>query len=111
MGDGSTCKQTSRCQAGGSIVQNKQGGGAKKVPFKLPSYEKEDCDFGIHSVGFDCNPPASTVPPQTPQIPTSTRPSQSSPVISSPVLSIPSKSEERPTTLLIPPPSIPVPPF
>ena len=54
MPDGSVCRQTARCGTEGSTVQNSQCGGAKQVKVK------GDCNFGFHSIGFDCSPPVST---------------------------------------------------
>ena len=71
MPDGTTCKQTAKCKKDGSIVENKQCGGAKEVKFKLPQGSKEKCDLGIHYVDFDCNPapepPKSSSAPPPPR--------------------------------------------
>ncbi|KAI1307534.1 hypothetical protein F5Y03DRAFT_122825 [Xylaria venustula] len=57
MPDGSTCKQRSSCQASGTTVKNTQCGGATDVTVVYPSQPdkgKDSCDYGIHSIGFDC---------------------------------------------------------
>jgi hypothetical protein len=61
MPDGSVCKHSVPCSAGGSIVKNTQCGGAISVSFSHgkpsssgPSSNKGDCDLNIHSVGFAC---------------------------------------------------------
>ena len=57
MEDGSTCKHTTRCSAGGSVVPNTQCGGAKHVSFKVPDYEtKDNYELDIYKIDFDCNP-------------------------------------------------------
>lgn len=64
MTDGSTCKHTASCSAGGSTVENSQCGGATSVTFKLPDHAKNStCDVGVHNIGFDCSSAASTVQP------------------------------------------------
>ena len=66
MSDGSTCKHTSSCSSSGSAVANSQCGGATSVTFQVPSSAKNSsCQVGIQSVGFDCGPPAATVPPHS----------------------------------------------
>ncbi|KKY14316.1 putative extracellular serine-threonine rich protein [Diplodia seriata] len=55
MPDGSTCKHTSSCSSGGTTVKNEQCGGATSVTWKLPdNSDNEDCEFGIHSIGWEC---------------------------------------------------------
>ncbi|KAI0975526.1 hypothetical protein F4678DRAFT_273796 [Xylaria arbuscula] len=57
MPDGSTCKHRSSCQASGTTVKNTQCGGATDVTVVYPSQPdkgKDSCDYGIHSIGFDC---------------------------------------------------------
>jgi CFEM domain len=66
MPGGSTCKQTSSCSSGGSIVKNTQCGGAKNVTVVYPSQSsgsgkgKSSCSIGLHSIGFDCSSASST---------------------------------------------------
>ncbi|KAE9365225.1 hypothetical protein N431DRAFT_473299 [Stipitochalara longipes BDJ] len=66
MPGGSTCKQTSSCSSGGSIVKNSQCGGAKNVTVVYPSQSsgagkgKSSCSIGVHSIGFDCSSASST---------------------------------------------------
>lgn len=56
--NGDVCKHTAPCSTAGSTITNSQCGGATSVTFHLPSHsEHEDCDVGIHHVGFDCGPP------------------------------------------------------
>lgn len=55
MPDGSTCKHTASCSSGGTVVKNEQCGGATSVTWKLPdNSDNEDCEFGIHSIGWEC---------------------------------------------------------
>jgi hypothetical protein len=62
MPDGSVCKHSVPCSAGGSIVKNSQCGGAISVSFSHgkpsggASSNKGDCNLNIHSVGFACGP-------------------------------------------------------
>ncbi|KAK4495795.1 hypothetical protein PRZ48_013063 [Zasmidium cellare] len=78
MPDGSTCKEVHSCNAGGTVIQNSQCGGARSVTFKPAGDKSSGCNIGVHSVGFNCGsassiPPAysSTAPPSysTPSIP------------------------------------------
>ncbi|KAK8873766.1 adhesin protein Mad1 [Apiospora arundinis] len=67
MPDGSTCKHRTPCKKSGTYVKNSQCGGAKNVTVivpKQPAVPKETCNFGFHSVTFDCNSKSSTVPPK-----------------------------------------------
>ena len=66
MPDGSTCHETHSCSEGGSVFQNSQCGGAKSVTFKPGKNAPPGCSIGVHSVGFHCGPPASTVPATAP---------------------------------------------
>ncbi|KAI9811297.1 MAG: hypothetical protein M1832_000911, partial [Thelocarpon impressellum] len=67
MPDNSVCKTVEPCKAGGHQIFNKQCGGAKSVVFKLPDYVKKDnCDFGINKIDFDCEPPQVQPPPPAP---------------------------------------------
>ncbi|KAF1812780.1 hypothetical protein P152DRAFT_513823 [Eremomyces bilateralis CBS 781.70] len=103
MEDGSTCRQTSPCNSGGSIISNTQCGGATQVIVKVPKHEKEGCDVGIHSVIFDCNTSQNTTPP-----------SQSSPSSSatdSSSLPVTTLVEGRPTGSKPPSLSSPVPSY
>lgn len=55
MPDGSTCKHTASCSSSGTTVKNEQCGGATSVSWKLPdNSDNEDCEFGIHSIGWEC---------------------------------------------------------
>ncbi|KAI1423408.1 hypothetical protein F5Y12DRAFT_757639 [Xylaria sp. FL1777] len=63
MPDGSTCKHRSSCKASGTTVKNTQCGGATDVTVVYPSQPekgKDSCDYGIHSIGFDCEGPKPT---------------------------------------------------
>ncbi|KAH0285402.1 hypothetical protein KCU62_g7566, partial [Aureobasidium sp. EXF-3399] len=66
MPDGSVCKHSVPCNAGGSIVKNTQCGGAVSVSFShgKPSgsdnSNKGDCNLNIHSVGFACGSGSSS---------------------------------------------------
>ncbi|PMD30863.1 hypothetical protein L207DRAFT_592230 [Hyaloscypha variabilis F] len=66
MPGGTTCKQTSSCSAGGSVVKNSQCGGATSVTVVYPSQTsgsgttKTSCSIGVHSIGFDCSSASST---------------------------------------------------
>ncbi|KAI5921837.1 hypothetical protein F4810DRAFT_311942 [Camillea tinctor] len=65
MPDGSTCKHRSACKASGTTVQNTQCGGATDVTIVYPSQPekgKDSCDFGVHSIGFDCAGPSPSKP-------------------------------------------------
>ncbi|KAK7923054.1 adhesin protein Mad1 [Apiospora marii] len=67
MPDGSTCKHRTPCKKSGTYVQNSQCGGAKNVTVvvpKQPAVPKETCNFGFHSITFDCASKSSTVPPK-----------------------------------------------
>ncbi|KAI1343201.1 hypothetical protein F5Y15DRAFT_369246 [Xylariaceae sp. FL0016] len=69
MPDGSTCKHRSACKSSGTTVQNSQCGGATDVTIVYPSQPekgKDSCNFGIHSIGFDCNGASSTKPVASP---------------------------------------------
>ena len=110
MEDGSTCKQTASCRAGGSTVENNQCGGAKRVRFELPKHERDDdCEIGIHQVDFDCSPPESGVPPRSrpPKPATSSKPVESSSpvVVASSSVPVPSPSSSKPATSAVPSPS------
>ncbi|KAI8946535.1 hypothetical protein F4801DRAFT_593310 [Xylaria longipes] len=63
------CKHRSSCKASGTIVQNTQCGGATDVTI-------DTCDYGIHSIGFDCEGPKPTThhtyPVSTPTYPANT---------------------------------------
>ena len=83
MPDGSTCHETHSCSVGGSIFQNTQCGGAKSVTFKPGSNAPSGCSIGVHSVGFHCGPPSSSVPPYSPSTSSVPAPSSSAPVSSS----------------------------
>ncbi|KAL2001403.1 hypothetical protein VTN02DRAFT_1809 [Thermoascus thermophilus] len=86
MPDGSICKQTASCSPEGTEVTNDQCGGAISVSFHLPdSGDDDDCDFGIHDIGFDCSPPKS--PPKH------TKSTPSFPETTSAIPSIPETSE------------------
>ena len=95
MEDGSTCRHTSPCQAGGSIIQNTQCGGAKSVSFQLPLGSlTSSCDLGIHNIIFDCS--SSVNKPTTTALPASTKAASTTavvasipPVVTSVVASIP----------------------
>ncbi|KAI5867831.1 hypothetical protein GGS23DRAFT_199925 [Durotheca rogersii] len=61
--DGSSCKHRSACKASGTVVENTQCGGATDVTIvypEQPNKPKKTCDFGIHHIDFDCNPPKPT---------------------------------------------------
>ncbi|RVX73832.1 hypothetical protein B0A52_02722 [Exophiala mesophila] len=61
MPDGSKCKHTAPCKKSGSTVKNTQCGGAKDVTFQIPpSNKNKDCDFGIHTIKFDCRSKTKT---------------------------------------------------
>jgi hypothetical protein len=83
MNDGSTCQHTTACSSGGTVVQNTQCGGAQQVSFQLPQGSKSSYSIGIHSIGFDCSPPASSVHPSS--VRASSRP------IPSPATSVPAR--------------------
>ncbi|KAI0910145.1 hypothetical protein F4823DRAFT_384333 [Ustulina deusta] len=81
MPDGSTCKHRSSCKASGTTVKNTQCGGATDVTVVYPSQpdkSKDSCDYGIHSIGFDCSGPKPTTtkyhtsPMSTPTYPANT---------------------------------------
>jgi hypothetical protein len=79
MPDSSTCKHRSACKKEGTKVTNTQCGGAVDVVIVFPEQEnvpKEDCDFGIPSMIFDCET-ASSTPPAVPS--TSSYPANSPP--------------------------------
>jgi hypothetical protein len=73
MPDGSTCKHSQECKAGGTTVHNTQCGGAKKVHFIYPEQpnKPKKCNVGVHHIDFDCEdkykPPHN--PPKPPQNP------------------------------------------
>ncbi|MBE7179624.1 MAG: hypothetical protein INR71_00150 [Terriglobus roseus] len=97
MPGGSTCKQTSPCQAGGNIINNDQCGGATAVTVQLPHTATAPCSVSVYSVGFDCStsstpvPPVSTPPPYSaPSIPPYSAPSVPPVSIPSIPVSIPS---------------------
>jgi hypothetical protein len=80
MPDSSVCKQTSSCKKEGTTVENTQCGGAQSVQVYLGNHDqgdKEDCEIGFHSIGFDCNP--GYVPSTTSSAPaeSSTKPAES----------------------------------
>ncbi|KAK3203488.1 hypothetical protein GRF29_112g1448953 [Pseudopithomyces chartarum] len=108
MKDGSICKQRTSCKKEGTTVQNTQCGGAESVDVYLghSSEGRDDCEIGVHQIGFDCNPGESYTPPPpyTPAPPPST---SEVPVTSS---EVPSTSEVPVTSSEVPPPSTPTPP-
>jgi hypothetical protein len=70
MPDKSICKHVSPCKKDGTTVQNTQCGGAESVEVYLGNHDqpdKEDCEIGLHHIGFDCNPPYQ--PPSQPSPP------------------------------------------
>ncbi|KAI8937080.1 hypothetical protein NX059_006297 [Plenodomus lindquistii] len=75
MGDGSTCKQYTKCSQGGTTVKNTQCGGAKSVDVYLGKHfkgEKESCEIGLHHIGFDCDKGSDYTPPKAPEAPPAT---------------------------------------
>ncbi|KAF2791323.1 hypothetical protein K505DRAFT_280942 [Melanomma pulvis-pyrius CBS 109.77] len=67
MPDKTICKHVSPCKKDGTTVQNTQCGGAQSVEVYLGNHnqpDKEDCEIGLHHIGFDCNPPYQ--PPNKP---------------------------------------------
>ncbi|KAF2748068.1 hypothetical protein M011DRAFT_493955 [Sporormia fimetaria CBS 119925] len=69
MPDNTICKQTSRCKKEGTIVQNTQCGGAREVEVYLGNHnegDREDCEIGFHHIDFDCTPPYTPIPPESP---------------------------------------------
>ncbi|KAI0097004.1 hypothetical protein GGR51DRAFT_486801 [Nemania sp. FL0031] len=63
MPDGSSCKHRSSCKSSGTVVKNTQCGGATDVTVVYPSQPekgKDSCDYGIHSISFDCSGPKPT---------------------------------------------------
>ncbi|KAL8669084.1 MAG: hypothetical protein Q9168_006309 [Polycauliona sp. 1 TL-2023] len=81
-GNGDICKQTETCSPAGKIIKNNQCGDAKTVVVKLPDTDtKDNCEVGIHSVGFNCGP-ASSIPPIPSSTPVESKPVESSPVVS-----------------------------
>ncbi|KAI0431983.1 hypothetical protein F5Y09DRAFT_171359 [Xylaria sp. FL1042] len=79
MPDGSTCKHRTSCKSSGTTVKNTQCGGATDVTVVYPSQPdkpKDTCDYGIHSIGFDCSGPKPTkshsYPVSTPTYPVNT---------------------------------------
>ena len=54
MPDGSKCHESHRCSQSGSVIKNKQCGGAKKVTFKPGRDSPEDSDVQVHKVKFNC---------------------------------------------------------
>lgn len=56
MPDDSICKEVHSCKAGGSVIENTQCGGAKKVTFKPHKESKgKRYHIGVHKIDFDCN--------------------------------------------------------
>ncbi|KAL1953189.1 hypothetical protein VTO42DRAFT_3424 [Malbranchea cinnamomea] len=94
MPDGAICKQTHRCSPEGTVVHNKQCGGATSVSFRLPMFnERKQCRMGIHFIDFTCGPP------EFPELPDVT------PTSSSAVDELPSTSEPAvPTSTVALPP-------
>ncbi|KAI0859057.1 hypothetical protein F4860DRAFT_281800 [Xylaria cubensis] len=81
MPDGSTCKHRDSCKSSGTTVKNTQCGGATDVTIvypQQPDKPKDTCDYGIHSIGFDCEGPKPTkqhtYPVNTPTYPVNTYP-------------------------------------
>lgn len=70
MLDGSICKQVGiPSKKSGYTVRNTQCGGAKKVDVYLGQGYKgnrDNCEIGVHNIGFDCNPPKPYSPPKLP---------------------------------------------
>ena len=81
MPDGSTCVESHSCSSGGSVIKNTQCGGATAVTFKPGQNAPSGCSIGVHSVGFNCGPPSSTVPAYS-STPISTSPASSTPASS-----------------------------
>ncbi|KAI6250689.1 hypothetical protein HI914_00785 [Erysiphe necator] len=67
MLDNSVCKQRVACSKDGSIIENTQCGGATSVTVLYPKQtsvienDKQGCNFGFHSIEFDCNPANSAI--------------------------------------------------
>lgn len=110
MKDGSTCKQRASCKKDGTTVQNTQCGGAQSVDVYLghSSEGRDNCDIGVHQIGFDCDkgesytPPPPFTPPVTSEAPP---PTSSAEVPSSSSVEVPPSSSEAP-----PPPETTAPP-
>ncbi|KAH7041925.1 hypothetical protein B0J12DRAFT_731005 [Macrophomina phaseolina] len=93
MPDGSTCKHTSSCSSGGTIVKNEQCGGATSVSWKLPDHsDNEDCEFGIHSIGWECGQNGETTASASTEVEASTAASYSFGFSASTLISVPAVS-------------------
>ncbi|XXH05745.1 hypothetical protein Hte_012181 [Hypoxylon texense] len=98
MPDGSSCKHRSSCKASGTTVENTQCGGATDVTVVYPPQpnKPKSCDFGIHHIGFDCNPHKPTTSKYPVSTPSSSYvvsiPSSSSVVTTSSVATYPASS-------------------
>lgn len=92
MPDGSICKQTHSCSSEGSIIENSQCGGAKKVTFKPGKNAPDDCSINFHSIGFHCGSASSSVPATT-ATPSSYATSSSSVVLTTSSSSVPVTSD------------------
>ncbi|CZS91471.1 uncharacterized protein RCO7_07074 [Rhynchosporium graminicola] len=87
MPNGSSCKQKTHCSKGGSVVRNRQCGGATSVTVVYPPQQqgpgvgRTDCELGVHHIAFDCNPASPPVYPTRsttmPALPEVTPPSDS----------------------------------
>jgi hypothetical protein len=107
MPDGSVCKHSQHCSAGGTTVHNTQCGGAKKVHFVYPDQPdkpKKKCHVGVHHVDFDCEDRPPYKPPHEgpPNKPPHTKPPHTKPPHTKPPHTKP--PHEKPTTEAPPPP-------
>ncbi|KAL2062088.1 hypothetical protein VTL71DRAFT_6354 [Oculimacula yallundae] len=73
------CKQKTHCSKGGSVVKNKQCGGATSVTVVYPTQTtgtgttKTACSLGVHSMSFDCSSASTTKVYSTKSKPTSVK--------------------------------------
>ena len=103
MPDGSSCKHTSPCSAGGNDVQNTQCGGAKSVTCSQSDSEKKknngkECSMGIHSVGFQCGSATTIVPPPPKSTSPATKPQTETHPATKPETHPATTSETQPAT-------------
>ena len=64
--NGGSCRHIAPCSSSGSTIKNTQCGGADSVTVNVPkNAAKDTCNFGIHSVGFNCGSASVPVPSST----------------------------------------------
>ncbi|KAL8716303.1 MAG: hypothetical protein Q9220_000208 [cf. Caloplaca sp. 1 TL-2023] len=83
--NGDVCKQWDSCGPSGKKITNTNCPDAKSVTVKLPDTDtKSKCEVGIHSVNFNCGPPATSKPPVPSSTPVYSSSAETSPTFTKP---------------------------